>query len=116
MFGVVWLRAGRGWRSWGVVSQLRILIISPLTILLGKEVIVIVVVPVVVPLESSREIVNTTFIIIIISLISAIPLLVTDTFFREDYSIDIVLIVNISVNIITIIESHDIIVCIICSI
>jgi hypothetical protein len=81
MISVVWLRAGRCRRGGGVVSQLRILIISPLTILLGKEVIVIVVVPIVVPLKSSWEIVNTTFIIIFILLNSAIPLLVAGTLF-----------------------------------
>jgi|LauGreDrversion4_2_1035121.scaffolds.fasta_scaffold1233167_1 hypothetical protein len=83
MVGVVWLRAGRSrWRrrSRGVISQLRILIISPLAILMGKEVVIMVVIPVVVPLESSREIEYITFIDVFIDLASAIPLLVADTF------------------------------------
>jgi hypothetical protein len=59
---IVWLRARRAWRCWCVVSQLRILIICPLAIILRKEVIVIVIVPVVIPLETTREIVHATLI------------------------------------------------------
>ena len=72
MVSVVWLRARRGWR---VVSQLGILIISPLAVILRKEVIVIII-PVVIILETTREIVHTTlinpFILACVEIISVI--------------------------------------------